>query len=100
MGCVGSVEEPNPSEPGEGTAPGGSVTPGTPGTPTGGSPVIPPEDPSGCQEAAPPVTAARRLTRDQYANTVRDLLGDASATARGQLPKDEAGDDVLATRAR
>src|SRR6185369_1929279 len=68
--------------------------PGTGVTPGAGGAGIPAA--GGCQEAAPAVTAVRRLTRDEYASTVRDLLGDAQRMAVVPFPKDEAGDDVVA----
>jgi hypothetical protein len=40
------------------------------------------------------VTAARRLTREQYAATVRDLLGDVGA-ASDKLPADDASDGLF-----
>jgi hypothetical protein len=49
----------------------------------------------GCQEAAPAVTAVRRLTGEEYASTLRDLLGDAQKMAPA-FPKDDAGDGALA----
>jgi hypothetical protein len=50
---------------------------------------------SPCQEAAPPVQAARRMTRDQYLATVRDLLGD-SRDLGDRLPADDRGEAVFA----
>jgi hypothetical protein len=50
----------------------------------------------GCQEATPVVTPVRRLTHDQYANTLRDLLGAPAATAAAQLPVDDLRDDGFA----
>jgi len=41
------------------------------------------------------VTAVRRLTRDEYASTLRDLLGDARGMVTVPFPKEGAGDDVL-----
>ena len=51
-----------------------------------------------CQEVAPRVTAARRLTREQYAATVRDLLGDVGAAA-DKLPADDGGDGLFVSPA-
>jgi hypothetical protein len=109
MGCFGTVADPEPEEEvaGPGATPGTNgepgALPGSPGggngpvngTPTVGSPSLPADDTSGCQEASPQVTAARRLTRDQYVNTVRDLLGDAAANVGGDLPKDDVADDIF-----
>ena len=103
VGCVGSVAD--PEHPGTSA---GSSTSGAPGSQrptgggapmaTGGSAMIPVGTLGGvaCQEAAPPVTAARRLTRDQYVNTVRDLIGVPSLMAGSDLPNDDVGDNVLA----
>jgi hypothetical protein len=47
-------------------------------------PVVPPGSaPLDCSAVAPGAAEARLLTRLQYDNTVRDLLGDGSAPARG-----------------
>ena len=96
LGCVGSVgESQNSRDPSASGAPGGTSPPA--GTPTGGSATLPGDPASGgCQEAAPLVTAARRLTREQYVNTVRDLLGDPTAALGDQLPKDDVGDSLFA----
>jgi hypothetical protein len=88
VGCVGTVGEAD----GVDSKPGGAPGSGTP--PGAGGAVIP--GGGGCQEAAPAVTALRRLTRDEYTSTVRDLLGDAQRMATVPFPKDEAGDDVVA----
>ena len=86
-GCVGAV--------GDG---GGASRPSPPGTGpragAGGNSAIP--GGSGCQESAPVVTAIRRLTRDEYSSTLRDLLGDAQRMVAVPLPKDDAGDEVAA----
>ena len=81
--CVGNIGDgagagspgsrPSPGNPGGGPEPG-------PGS-NGGMqpPVLIPPGPGqtgGCQEAPPPVQPTRRMTRDQYLATVRDLLGD------------------------
>jgi hypothetical protein len=97
LGCVGSVGDAD-SQPGAPTPGDTSGTAPVAGTPTGGSAALP-SDPGalgGCQEMAPLVTAARRLTREQYVNTVRDLLGDGSAAVGSQLPKDDVGDSLFA----
>jgi hypothetical protein len=47
-------------------------------------PVVPPGNtPLDCNDVVPGAAEARLLTRLQYDNTVRDLLGDASAPAQG-----------------
>jgi hypothetical protein len=102
-GCVGAVEPSAGQRPGGGAGPavpGNMGDPGT-GTPGGGGngappPMLPPSStgPGGCQEVAPQVTAARRLTREQYAATVRDLLGDTGSAA-DKLPADNASDGLF-----
>jgi hypothetical protein len=85
VGCVGSVGESVGTDSPAGGK-GSGMPPAAAGIPGG----------AGCQEAAPAVTALRRLTRDEYASTVRDLLGDAQRMAVVPFPKDDAGDDVVA----
>jgi hypothetical protein len=103
LGCVGSISS-GPGEGPAGTAPGSSSPgpqgPGTtsdPGIVTGGRPndLLPPNPgTAGCQESAPAVVAARRLTRDQYMATVRDLLGDTRDLS-DRLPADDKGEEVF-----
>jgi hypothetical protein len=75
LGCSGMVDGgPAPVVPG-GNGRGGSSDPG------GG--VLPPPLPAACNaEELPPAPPVRRLTRREYNNTIRDLLGDGSAPAR------------------
>jgi hypothetical protein len=99
LGCVGSI----PSAGGEGT---GRNDPGSPPTTApgpGGGPgpgarppdLLPTTSPAaGCQERAASVVAARRLTRDQYLATVRDLLGD-TRDLTDRLPADDKGEEVF-----
>jgi hypothetical protein len=84
-GCVGAVGDPGG---------GGSPPPPSPGKGAGGGGNSAIPGGSGCQESAPVVTAIRRLTHDEYASTVRDLLGDAQRMVTVPLPKDDAGDEV------
>jgi Protein of unknown function (DUF1592)/Protein of unknown function (DUF1588)/Protein of unknown function (DUF1595)/Protein of unknown function (DUF1585)/Protein of unknown function (DUF1587) len=114
--CVGSIGDgaggksgPSPvAGPGPGTGPAGSTTPsgsptpgnspstpgsqsGDPGVPTmagkpGDRPMATPADPN----AAGPLPL-RRLTRREYNNTVRDLLGDTSRPA-DSFPVDRDGE--------
>jgi hypothetical protein len=81
---------------GAGTDPSGA--PGVPPeagpvTPSNGAPPAvdtPPTLPSTCTEPFDPgFTPLRRLSRSEYDNTVRDLLGDASAPARA-FPNDDS----------
>src|SRR5215207_8860936 len=81
-GCTGSVGDAAGSRPpgngtgGSGGRPPGSSTPGSsnPGTPVPGTPGAPPTPP-GVAAEQPGRTPLRRLTRSQYNNTIRDLLG-------------------------
>ncbi len=63
---------------------GTGVPPGTGATGGGGSMggPAPPPNPITCGKPVGGAAPARRLTRDEYNNTVRDLLGDATAPAR------------------
>jgi Protein of unknown function (DUF1592)/Protein of unknown function (DUF1588)/Protein of unknown function (DUF1595)/Protein of unknown function (DUF1587)/Protein of unknown function (DUF1585) len=104
-GCVGTFQGPTEGK-AEATPPPGSMAPdGTtpPKTDPTGAPgpaappaTIPSSGGSGgvCQESAPQVSAARRLTREQYANTIRDLLGDKRALA-DKLPIDDSSDGLF-----
>jgi len=83
LGCTGTVAGgPGPSDNG-----GGKETdPVTPPSPPGKQPVAPPE-------VSAAVAPLRRLTRLQYLNTVRDLVGLADAVAPNSLPADDAIND-------
>jgi hypothetical protein len=91
-GCVGNVGAPlgggTDSHPLPGGGGGGGTVPASGGSSIPGG--------AGCQEAAPAVTAVRRLTRDEYASSLRGLLGDAQRATAIPFPKDGTGDDVLA----
>jgi hypothetical protein len=65
------------------------VTPGAP-PPAGDKPAVPMAVPAACESAAVPPAPLRRLTRFEYDNTVRDLLGDTTGPAGG-LPAEELG---------
>ena len=60
----------------------------------GPAPEIPGAAPGECREVAPQVTAARRLTREQYSNTVRDLLGEKRSLV-DQLPADDGSEGLF-----
>ena len=49
----------------------------------------PPGSAPRCDVASVPVGPIRRLTRDQFDRTVRDLLGDTTASARAFPPDDD-----------
>lgn len=91
-GCVGSIAGPSPG--GNGPAPDPTTTPAGPTDKPPPPDLLPPTGPMGCQERAPSVVAARRLTRDQYLATVRDLLGDAPDLG-DRLPADDKGEAVV-----
>src|SRR5690606_26171819 len=70
----------------------GDVTPLEPGaTVPGSAPELPVAPPGAtaldCSQVRPGAAEARLLTRLQYDNTVRDLLGDTSAPAQGFPPE-------------
>lgn len=73
--CEGLIAVPPPADP---------HVPGVPGVPgPGGEPVTPAPRVSACREGAllPGPSPIRRMTRFEYDNTVRDLLGDATHPA-------------------
>ncbi len=83
--CTGSVMDPlpGPADPGPGVDPG----------PGGGPPAMPPGSmPDRCRDGKvhPGRAPLRRLTRFEYNNTVRDLLGDNTSPANS-LPAEELG---------
>jgi hypothetical protein len=91
MACTGSVDGPAgpagnnptmPGAPGGGSPGGGTVTPAPPGQ----NPIAP-------ASVSAAVAPMRRLTREQYRNTVRDLLGVPDAVAPSALPGDDAIQD-------
>jgi hypothetical protein len=89
--CVGVVGESGgdpATDPPPGSAPPGSTPPGP------GAPMAPPVGPSR------PKAPLRRLSRAQYNNTVRDLLGDSSRPADAflveEIPGSFAGSAALA----
>ncbi len=92
-GDIGGVEE----DPGPGSQPPGAGAPGgrpagsggqTPGAP--GSPMAPGANggAAACKARDPGPSPMRRLTRWEYDNTIRDLLGDASRPAQ-EFPPEE-----------
>ena len=90
-GSNGSPSSPGGRGPGgNGSTPGGSVTdPGT-GTmlpPVGNNPMAP-ERTGVCKDISPGASPVRRLTRVEYDNTVRDLLGQAMPLARDFPPEE------------
>src|SRR5437762_4038342 len=84
--CSGNIagegsKAPDPTGPG--------MTPG-PGSAGGGGAVAPVPAPAGVTASVAPL---RRLTVDQYRNTIADLLGAADAVDPAALPADESIDD-------
>jgi hypothetical protein len=88
IGCTGIVQttegDPPRGSPAGGT--GGGTTGGGGGTAGTGGPIVP--NPAACNAVDPGPSFARRLTRFEYDNTVRDLLGDTSAPARAFPPEE------------
>ena len=99
-GCIGSVGSPTsgaPSAPGSsvgGPGPGAATGEVPPGGPAPTIPTPPGQTPGECRESAPQVSAARRLTREQYSNTIRDLLGDNRGLG-DRLPADDSDDGLF-----
>ena len=77
---------PGPSNPGSGSVP----DPGT-GTmlpPVGSNPLEPDRSSATCRDINPGPSPVRRLTRVEYDNTVRDLLGEARPLAKDFPPEE------------
>jgi hypothetical protein len=87
LGCTGSVAEERGRGQGDPPAAGGGA-PGAavPAAPPGQQPIAPAQVSAG-------VAPLRRLTREQYRNTVRDLLGLGDAVNPNALPGDDTIDD-------
>ena len=66
----------------QGNSPAGPSSPGAP------APSVPSASGSACTGVQPGPSPLRRLTRSEYDNTVRDLLGDTSGPAR-DFPEEE-----------
>jgi hypothetical protein len=98
LGCSGNIDGGNSGPGGTPTGPGGTPTgPGGTSTGPGGTPTGPGGtatgpggmgSPSAMYPAPPGHTPLRRLTRSQYNNTIRDLLGIVGDTA-GDFGVDE-----------
>ena len=91
-GSVGGTSKPgDPGQPGSPGGPGGGPGSGPGGMSNGGgSPSTPGMQPIAPASVSAAVAPMRRLTRNQYRNTVRDLLGVADAVAPSALPGDDA----------
>ena len=101
-GCTGAIggSGPKPAGGGPSTPPSGSGSPGpggpsvpggSPGTsspgatlpPIGADPLEPDRSKPACKDIKPGPAPIRRLTRTEYDNTVRDLLGEDKGLAKG-----------------
>jgi hypothetical protein len=114
LACTGTIsgrdDHPGASTPGEPGSPG--KTPGTPGMtppgtgpvtnpgggpslpPLGGNPSEPDRSSAACKNVNPGPSPVRRLTRREYDNTIRDLLGEDLGLARDFPPEErQAGFD-------
>lgn len=90
LGCSGSIGD-SSSSPAAGAKGGAPAAPGAPSSSPGATPATP-ATPGGagadCRAPGPGPSPLRRLNRTEYANTVRDLLGDAPNLA-ADLPAEE-----------
>jgi hypothetical protein len=93
-GSIGDGSNPSAGGPSQGNSPGGGAMPGTNGNngSSGGSsaptPAVPSATGTACKDVQPGQSPLRRLTRAEYDNTVRDLLGEASGPAH-DFPDEE-----------
>jgi hypothetical protein len=87
--CMAAIDDGTAGErPGGGGGGGATTLPPLPTPPTGGPP--PPAMMQACKTRDPGPALIRRLTRSEYDNTIRDLLGDATKPANA-FPEDERG---------
>jgi hypothetical protein len=77
--CTGTIDSSPPGTPG---APGGPLPP------IGTTPTAPDRGSAACKTINPGLSPLRRLTRSEYDNTVRDLLGDTAGLGR-DFPQEE-----------
>jgi hypothetical protein len=89
LACTGTVAGNGGAGPGAGPGGGGSMG-ATGGTVT---PAPPGQNPVAPATVSAAVAPMRRLTREQYLNTVRDLVGVQDAVAASALPGDDAIQD-------
>src|SRR5262245_62017985 len=84
-GCTGQVLDgvgEDAPAPAAGAGPGAPMTPGSrPGAAGPAAPSVP-------AQASVPISGLRRLSREEYDNTVQDLLGDGARAGAGALPVD------------
>jgi uncharacterized protein DUF1592/uncharacterized protein DUF1588/uncharacterized protein DUF1587/uncharacterized protein DUF1585/uncharacterized protein DUF1595 len=88
LGCSGSIDGSRPGAPGQ--PPGSPATPsgGTALPPIGSSPLEPDRSTAACKEVSPGPAPVRRLTRAEFDNTVRDLIGEDERLAQGFPPEE------------
>jgi hypothetical protein len=88
--CSGNIAggAPGPAG-GSPTLPGG----GSPGplAPVGSSPLAPDRSTAGCQAVSPGPAPLRRLTRSEFDNTIRDLIGEDRRLAQAFPPEELRG---------
>jgi hypothetical protein len=98
LACTGAVEgggKGNNGSPGNGSGGPGSSGPADPGSGGPGStgPGSTGQNPVAPATVSAAVAPMRRLTREQYRNTIRDLLGVQDGVAASALPGDDAIQD-------
>lgn len=88
VGCMGGIEE-HGEEIAAGPVTGPTVAAGSPGPAPGAGPLVPsPAEPPACGgPGRPGPTPLRRLTREEYRNTIADLFG-VAAPPEADLPED------------
>ena len=88
LGCTGSIGEGRPS-PGTGNVPGSGTGPG--GSPGSGNAPVAPDAPRTCSASQLGPSPLHRLTRLEYDNTIRELLGEDLKLAREFNDDERAG---------
>jgi hypothetical protein len=92
-GCTGQVQDGNRGDdPASGrppTEPSSGASPGLP--PVGAHPLEPDRSDPACREIQPGPAPLRRLTRVEYDNTIRELLGEDKQLARDFPPEELQG---------
>jgi hypothetical protein len=95
--CSGSIDPANPGGAGRAgpVGGGGMMTPGgAPLPPIGASPLEPDRSSAACKAVKPGPAPLRRLTRAEFDNTVRDLIGDDKRLGQAFPPEElKAGFD-------
>ena len=92
LGCSGAIDGDSTGKGPDGTKPGPTTKPGVPGVPDpGGAGGGGGGNPQPQVPGQPGKAVFHRLTRVEYNNTVRDLLGDATAPGNAFASDQEAG---------